>query len=227
MGNKLNVGVLASGNGTNLQAIIDSSQRGELPAEVVCVITNRDGAFALERARRHGIPAIHLNHREYSSREAYDTAMVALLRAHGVELVVLAGFMRIITPVLLAAFPFAVMNIHPALLPSFPGLDAQKQALDHGVKVTGCTVHFVDEGTDTGPIIIQAVVPVLPDDTVDTLSRRIHLQEHRIYPEAIRIFAEGRLAVVGRRVAVSGEHASSDGALINPAVRRGDTVQGI
>ena len=217
MEKKLKVGVLASGNGSNLQAIIDRSERGELDAEVVCVITNKADAFALERARKHGIPAIHINYRDFAGREAYDAAVVAALQAHGVELVVLAGFMRIITRVLLVAFPLAVMNIHPALLPSFPGLDAQQQALDHGVKVTGCTVHFVDEGTDTGPIIIQAAVPILPDDTIETLSRRIHVQEHRIYPQAIKLFAEGRLTVVGRRVIITGLHAREESSLINPA----------
>ena len=217
MEKKLKVGVLASGSGTNLQAIIDRSERGELTAEVVCVITNRADAFALERARNHGIPAIHLNHKDFAGRDAYDSEVVAELHAHGVELVVLAGFMRIITPVILNAFPQAVMNIHPALLPSFPGLDAQKQALEHGVKVSGCTVHFVDEGTDTGPIIIQAVVPILAGDTVETLSQRIHVQEHLIYPQAIQFFAEGRLTVNGRRVVVTGPHAQDDSSLVNPA----------
>lgn len=204
MAKKLRVGVLASGNGSNLQAIIDGCERGDLPARVVCVVTNRAGAHALERARRHGIPAIHLDHRDFAGREAYDAALVAALQSHGVELVVLAGFMRIITPVLLDAFPQAVMNIHPALLPAFPGLDAQRQALAYGVRVSGCTVHFVDEGTDTGPIILQAMVAVLADDTVETLSERIHHEEHRIYPEAIRLFAEGRLSVSGRRVIIAG-----------------------
>ena len=217
MNKKLKIGILASGNGSNLQAIIDACVRGELDAEVVCVITNRVDAFALERARQHGIPAIHLNHRDYSYREAYDTATVEVLQAHGVELVVMAGFMRIITRVLLDAFPQRVMNIHPALLPSFPGLDAQKQALEHGVKVSGCTVHFVDEGCDTGPIIIQAAVPILPDDTAETLSQRIHLQEHRIYPQAIQLFAEGRLTIQGRRVVVTGgPYSPEDSSLINP-----------
>lgn len=218
MSNKLKVGVLASGSGTNLQAIIDGCEAGELAAEVVCVITNKASAYALERARKHGIPAIHLNYRDFAGREAYDAAVVEVLNGHGVELVVLAGFMRIITRVLLDAFPKAVMNIHPALLPSFPGLDAQQQALDHGAKVTGCTVHFVDEGCDTGPIIIQAVVPILGDDTVDTLSQRIHRQEHRIYPQAIQLFAQNRLSVQGRRVIVTGKHATNDTILISPSV---------
>jgi len=216
MEKKLRVGVLASGNGANLQAIIDRSRQGDLSAEVVCVIANRAEAFALERARQQGIVDIYLNHRDFSGREAFDAAAVTALKAHGVELVVLAGFMRIITKVLLDAFPQAVMNIHPALLPSFPGLDAQRQALRHGVKVTGCTVHFVDEGTDTGPIIIQAAVPILSDDTVETLSHRIHRQEHRIYPEAIRLFAQGRLAVVERRVIITGEQVAPTISLINP-----------
>ena len=203
IGRKLRVGVLVSGSGTNLQAIVDRAEAGELPVEVVCVVSNKADAFALERARKHGIAALHLDHRLYGNREAYDGALVATLRDYGVELVVLAGFMRLVTPVLLDAFPQAVMNIHPALLPAFPGLDAQRQALDYGVKVTGCTVHFVDQGTDTGPIILQAAVPVLEDDSEETLSARIHREEHRLYPEAVRLFAEGRLKVEGRRVKIS------------------------
>ncbi len=214
---KLKIGVLASGNGSNLQAIIDRILRGDLPAEVVCVITNRSDAFALERANNHGITAFYLNHRDFSGRAAYDAALVAALKGEGVELVVLAGFMRIITRVFLDAFPQAVMNIHPALLPSFPGLHAQQQALDYGAKVTGCTVHFVDEGTDTGPIIAQAAIPILPDDTVETLSQRIHLQEHLLYPEAVKLYAEGRLRVEGRRVVVSGIHTSPQSSLLNPS----------
>lgn len=169
--NKVKVGVLVSGSGTNLQSIIDRIEEGKLAAEITCVISNNTGAFALERARRHNIPALHLDHRLYSSREAYDNALVETLREFQVELVVLAGFMRIITPVLIDSYPNAIMNIHPALLPAFPGLHAQKQALDYGVKFSGCTVHFVDAGTDTGPIIIQASVPVLDDDTEETLSK--------------------------------------------------------
>lgn len=198
----LSIGVLISGSGTNLQAIIDRCADGTIDGRVVCVISNRADAYGLERARRAGVPAVHLDHRRFSSREEYDGELVRILREHGVELVALAGFMRIVTPVLLDAFPHRVMNIHPALLPAFPGLDAQKQALDHGVRVSGCTVHFVDEGCDTGPIILQSVVPVLPGDTVETLSARIHVQEHRTYPEAIRLFAQGRLRVEGRRVTI-------------------------
>lgn len=200
---KTRLGILISGSGTNLQAIIDSSERGEMNAEVVCVISNKADAFGLERARKHSIPAIHLDHRTFSGRAEYDAAVVMRLNEFKVDLVVLAGFMRIVTPVLLDAFPNRVMNIHPALLPSFPGLDAQKQALQYGAKIAGCTVHFVDAGTDTGPIIMQSAVPVLEDDSEETLSQRIHIEEHRLYPAAIRLFAEGRLEVVGRRVKIS------------------------
>ena len=199
----MKIGVLASGSGSNLQSIIDNSERGVLPIEIACVISNNVAAFALERARKHGIPALHIDHRIFAGREAYDAALVETLHEYGVELVVLAGFMRIITPVLLDAFPAAVMNIHPALLPAFPGLHAQRQAIDYGVKVSGCTVHFVDAGTDTGPIIIQAAVPVMEGDSEETLSARIVAEEHRIYPEAVRLFAEGRLKVKGRTVSVS------------------------
>lgn len=198
----LAVGVLVSGNGSNLQAIIDRIEAGSLPARIACVISNKADAFGLERARKHGIPAIHIDHRAHGGRESYDAALVETLRGHGVQLVVLAGFMRIVTSVLLDAFPNAVMNIHPALLPAFPGLHAQAQALRYGVKFSGCTVHFVDEGTDTGPIIIQAVVPVLDDDDEASLSARIQVEEHRTYPEAVRLFAERRLRIEGRKVSM-------------------------
>jgi len=198
----LNIGVLVSGSGTNLQSILDACARGDLQARVVCVISNKPDAYALERAKKAGIPGLHLDHRAHSGREAYDEALVASLREFEVELVVMAGFMRIITPVLLEAFPMAVMNIHPALLPAFPGLHAQRQALEYGTKFAGCTVHFVDAGTDSGPIIAQAVVPVLEGDTEETLSARIQKEEHRLYPEAIKLFAQGMLEVDGRIVRV-------------------------
>jgi phosphoribosylglycinamide formyltransferase-1 len=198
----LKIGVLVSGSGTNLQSILDACARGELPARVACVISNKADAYALERARSAGIPAIYLDHRVHAGREAYDAALAATLREFKVELVAMAGFMRIITPVLLKAFPMAVMNTHPALLPAFPGLHAQLQALEYGAKVAGCTVHFVDAGTDTGPIIMQAAVPLLEGDTEQTLSARIQKEEHRVYPEAIRLFAERRLSVAGRKVSI-------------------------
>lgn len=200
---KTRIGVLISGSGTNLQAIIDCCATGELNAEVVCVISNKADAFGLQRARNHGIPAIHLDYKGFNGRAEYDAALVRQLTQHSVDLVVLAGFMRIVTPVLLDAFPNRVMNIHPALLPAFPGLDAQKQTLEYGAKVSGCTVHFVDAGTDTGPIILQSVVPVLEDDTPESLAERIHIEEHKLYPAAIKLFAEGRLTVAGRKVKIS------------------------
>jgi phosphoribosylglycinamide formyltransferase-1 len=199
----LKIGVLASGSGTNLQAIMESIEEGRIRAKIACVLSNNSAAFALERAKRHGVPSLHIDHRIFAGREAYDAALVKALREYGVKLVVLAGFMRIITPVLLEAFPSAVMNIHPALLPAFPGLHAERQAIDYGVKVSGCSVHFVDAGTDTGPIIIQSTVPVLEDDSESSLSARILIEEHRIYPEAIRLFAEGRLKVEGRKVIIA------------------------
>jgi phosphoribosylglycinamide formyltransferase-1 len=201
----IRIAVLISGNGTNLQAIIDQCAQGGIDGSVACVISNKGSAYGLERARKHAIPAIHLDHRGFPDRNAYDAALVEILRQHRIDLVVLAGFMRIVTPTLLDAFPNRVMNIHPALLPAFPGLDAQRQALEYGVKVSGCTVHFVDSGTDTGPIILQAVVPVLEGDTEEALSQRIHLEEHKLYPAAIQLFAQGRLTVHGRRVSISDE----------------------
>ncbi|MBU5613606.1 phosphoribosylglycinamide formyltransferase [Geomonas azotofigens] len=203
MGKELKIGVLISGSGSNLQSIMDACAAGAINGRVVCVISNKADAFGLERARKAGLPALHLDHRAYSGREAYDEALVATLREFDVELVVLAGFMRIITSVLLDAFPMRVMNIHPALLPAFPGLHAQRQALEYGAKVAGCTVHFVDCGTDTGPIIMQAAVPVLEGDTEESLCARIQKEEHRIYPEAVRLFCEGLLQVDGRVVTVS------------------------
>lgn len=198
------IGVLVSGNGSNFQAIVDALESGRIPdGRIACLISNKADAYALERARRHNIPALVLDHKQYPDRAAYDHALVALLKEHGVQLVVLAGFMRLLSPVMVEAFPHAIMNIHPALLPAFPGLDAQQQALDYGVRYTGCTVHFVDTGTDTGPIIQQAVVPVMADDTAESLSQRIHGEEHRIYPEAVKLFCAGRLKVEGRRVHIS------------------------
>jgi len=203
MTKKLKIGVLVSGNGTNLQSVIDRIEEGILSAEITCVISNNAGAYALNRAQKHGIPAHHIDHRLFSGRGSYDAALVEALLEHKVELVVLAGFMRILTPVLIDAFPSAIMNIHPALLPAFPGLHAQRQALEYGAKIAGCTTHFVDAGTDTGPIILQAAVPVLENDTEESLSARIQVEEHRIYPQSIQLFAEGRLAVKGRRVIIT------------------------
>ncbi len=214
------LGVLVSGHGTNLQSIIDAIESRRISAEIRVVVSNNPGAYALERARRHGIPVEVVEGGSYASREEYDRVLVELLRRYGVELVVLAGFMRILSRVMISAFPMRIMNIHPALLPSFPGLDVQKKALEYGVKFSGCTVHFVDEGVDTGPIIIQAVVPVRDDDTVESLRQRILKEEHRIYPQAIQLFAEGRLVVKGRRVFVKGDagDVACGGVLENPSV---------
>ncbi len=199
----ISIAVLVSGNGSNFQAIIDAIETGRIPqARIACLVSNKTDAFALERAKKHNIPAIVLDHRDFENRKGYDTAMVALLNKYGVKLVVLAGFMRLLSDVMISSFPNAIMNIHPSLLPSFPGIDAQKQALEYGVRYTGCTVHLVDCGTDTGPVILQAVVPVLNDDTIESLSERIHGEEHRIYPEAIRLFCAGRLLMDGRRTRI-------------------------
>ena len=197
------LGVLVSGSGTNLQAIIDQIEAGELCAEIVCVISNKADAYACTRATQHGIPVVLHENTQFSERALYDARTVEILRSYTVDLVVLAGFMRILTEVMVTAFPYAIMNIHPALLPSFPGLHAQQQALDYGVRYSGCTVHFVDCGTDTGPIIVQSVVPVEPGDTEESLSIRIQKAEHQIFATAIKLFAEGKITVDGRKVLIS------------------------
>lgn len=216
MSNTLRLGILASGGGTNLQAIIDECLRGKLSAEIALVLSNKSQAGALDRARRAGIPVAVVDHRQYPDRKEFDRAMVDALQKARVDLVVLAGFMRILTPAFLEAFPHRIMNIHPGLLPAFPGINAQRQALEYGVKIAGCTVHFVDPGVDSGPIIIQAAVPVLDDDDEESLAGRILEQEHRIYPRAIQWFAEGRLHVEGRSVRIAPPSASPEKALINP-----------
>jgi phosphoribosylglycinamide formyltransferase-1 len=199
----LALGVLASGRGSNLGAILDACARPGVPARVAVVVSDRERAPALERARAAGVEALWLNPKDFSDREAYDTALVAALQTREVGLVCQAGWMRILSPVYIRAFSGRAMNIHPSLLPAFPGLRPHRQALAHGVKVSGATVHFTDEGVDTGPIIVQAAVPVEPGDTEDTLAARILAVEHRLYPEAIRLFAEGRLTIEGRRVIVN------------------------
>jgi len=216
MAEKLPIAVLISGGGTNLQAIIDAIAANRLDAKIEVVLSNRADAFGLVRAKNHDIPTEILDHKAFPSREAYDQAVVDLLRAHGVQLVALAGFMRLLSPVLVSAFSNRIMNIHPALLPSFPGLHVQKKALEHGVRFSGCTVHFVNEECDEGPIIIQAVVPVFPDDTEEQLAERILQQEHRIYPRAIQLYAEGRLHVVGRKVMVDGLGRDQAPILVHP-----------
>jgi len=204
MSDKPVIAVLVSGSGSNLQAIIDASERGEIPCRVGLVISNKADAYGLARAKKHGIPTEVVNHKDFAGREEFDARLVELLRKSGAELICLAGFMRVLTPVFVRAFPHRIMNIHPALLPSFPGTHGPKQALDYGVRFSGCTVHFLDEGVDTGPVIVQGVVPVYWDDTENTLAARILVQEHRIYPMAIRLFFQGRLRIEGRRVMVDG-----------------------
>jgi len=216
---KLRLGILASGGGTNLQAIIDRIQDGTLNAKVALILSNKPTAGALQRGKLAGIPTLCIDQRHYKDRLDFDRAMIAALTKAHVELVVLAGFMRLISDQFLAAFPNRIMNIHPALLPAFAGLNAQQQALQYGARITGCTVHFVDAGVDTGPIIIQAAVPVLQDDTVETLSARILRQEHRIYPEAIRLFAEDRLRLIERRVHIEPTVAKPDETLLSPSLR--------
>ena len=215
----VNLGVLVSGSGSNLQAIIDNIEAGRLNTKIKVVISNVPGVFALERARKHGIPSWVISHNEYRKREDFDQKLVEVLQAHEVELVILAGYMRVVTPVFLRAFPMRVMNIHPALLPSFPGTHVWQAEVDYGVKFAGCTVHFVGEGTDTGPIIIQAVVPVYDDDTAETLNARILKQEHKIFSQAIQLYAEGRLEIHGRRVLAKGFPKAPDYFMINPPAK--------
>jgi phosphoribosylglycinamide formyltransferase-1 len=200
--NKTVLGVLVSGRGSNLQAIIEAILSGQIRARIGVVISDQPDAKALERAGRYDIPAIYINRRDYASRDDFETAVAGQLAAHGVELVVLAGFMRILGSHFIQKFSGRIMNIHPALLPSFPGLEAQKQAVEYGVRVSGCTVHFVDEGMDSGPIILQEAVPVVPEDTAETLADRILEVEHKLYPCAINLYCEGRLRVEGRRVLI-------------------------
>jgi len=216
MARQLPIGVLISGSGTNLQSIIDAIEAKQLDAEIEIVLSNRADAYGLVRARNHNLAVEVLDHKGFPTREAFDERVVDILRAHGVELVILAGFMRLLSPVFVKAYSNRIMNIHPALLPAFPGLHVQKKAVEHGVRFAGCTVHFVNEECDEGPIIIQAVVPVFPDDTEASLSARILRQEHRIYPRAIQLYSEGRLRVDGRKVFIDGLTKEEDQVIIQP-----------
>ncbi|MFH0775528.1 MAG: phosphoribosylglycinamide formyltransferase [bacterium] len=197
----MKIGILISGRGSNLAAIISAIKSDKIPAKISLCLSDRASAKGLEIAYLHKIPAIFIDPKGLS-REEYDHLLVAELKNKGVELVCLAGFMRIISPYFVRSFPNRIMNIHPALLPSFTGLSAQKQALDYGAKVSGCTVHFVDEGCDTGPIILQKAVPILENDTEESLAKRIIAEEYKLYPEAISLFCQGRLRVEGRRVRI-------------------------
>ena len=217
---KIGIGVLVSGSGSNLQSIIDHIEGGKLDAEIRIVLSNNPEAYALERCRKHRIPTAVVDHRRFASREEFDRREIEVLAASGVELVVMAGFMRVLSSEFFRAFPMKIMNIHPALLPSFPGIHVQQKAVEYGVKFSGCTVHFADEGVDTGPIIIQAAVPVDPDDTAETLAARILKEEHRIYPQAIQYYAEGRIEIEGRKVRVRDGRRMTESALHNPPLTR-------
>ena len=194
------IGVLISGRGSNLQSIIDAIAAGRLDATIAVVVSNRAEAQGLQRARDVGIDAVHLSPRDHADRDSYDRALAESLKARGVALVCLAGFMRLVGRPLLDAFPDRILNIHPSLLPSFPGLDAQRQALEHGVRMTGATVHLVNAGLDDGLIVMQAAVPVLDEDTVERLTARILVEEHRLYPEAIGVMLDGGWSIAGRRI---------------------------
>jgi phosphoribosylglycinamide formyltransferase 1 len=202
------LGVLISGRGSNLQAIIDAIGKNDLRAEIAVVISNVAGAYGLARAAHAGIETRVLPHREWRTRESYDAAVVQVLREHGIDLVCLAGFMRLLSPTFIAAFPRAIVNIHPSLLPAFPGVEAQRQALEHGVKIAGATVHIVDAQLDAGPIVMQEAVPVDDDDSVESLSARILAAEHRLYPAAIQRMLSGGWTVEGRRFVVHGERSN-------------------
>ena len=217
---KVGIGVLVSGGGSNLQSIIDHIEGGTLDAEIKVVLSNNPDAYALERCRKHKISSVVIDHRRFDCRENYDRRAIAILESSSVELVVMAGFMRILSPEFFRAFPQRIINIHPALLPAFPGMHVQQKALEYGVKFAGCTVHFADEGIDTGPIIIQSVVPVYEDDTTDTLSTRILKEEHRIYPQAIQYYAEGRIVIEGRKVLIRNGRRFAEKALHNPPMTR-------
>lgn len=214
------LGVLVSGGGSNLQALLDAGAQADYPAEVACVVSNVPTAFGLERARKAGVSAVALDHKAFGSRADFERALGDTLRAAGVEWVCLAGFMRLLSADFLAGFPGRVLNIHPALLPAFPGLHAQRQALERGVKITGCTVHFVDAGTDTGPIIAQAAVPVLPDDTEESLSARILAEEHRLYPLAVRLAVTGQVTLEGTRTRVEAQATVGELSLRSPGAPR-------
>ncbi len=196
------LGVLCSGRGTNLQSILAAIDSGDISAPVGVVLTDKPDAKALERAEKAGIPHFCVDRRQYADKQAFEEALVEKLRAHGVTLVILAGFMRILSPYFVHEFPGRIMNIHPSLLPSFGGAHAHRDVLAYGVKVSGCTIHFVDEGMDSGPIILQTAVPVMDGDDEDTLAARVLEQEHKLYPRAIALFLNGRLKVEGRKVRI-------------------------
>lgn len=215
---RLKTGVLISGRGSNLQALIDACAEPAFPAEITVVISNVEGVYGLERAEKAGIPTCVINHKSFPSREAFEEKLTQALQKAGVELVCLAGFMRVLTPSFLTAWADKVLNIHPSLLPAFRGLHTHERALEAGVRVAGCTVHFVRPDLDDGPIVAQAAVPVLPGDDADKLAARVLESEHRIYPLALRLAGEGRLKIVGNRVEIANA-TGSPAALVNPSDR--------
>lgn len=210
----LTLGVLASGRGSNFQSILDSIDSGFISAKVAVLITDNPEAYAIERAKNHNVESLIMQPRDFTDKDSYYAQIAGELMNRGVDLVILAGFMRVVGKALIEKYPNRIMNIHPALLPSFPGLHGQKQAADYGVKVSGCTVHFVDEGVDTGPIIIQAAVPSFHDDTEDILSERILKEEHKIFPYAIKLYSEGKITVEGRKVIIKNDRDNT--VLCNP-----------
>ena len=199
MSKKTKVGILVSGNGSNLQAIIDEKI---VSCEIALVISNKPDVYAIKRAQSNNIPVEIINNKNFETREEFERQLIKSLDSRGIELIVLAGFMRVLTPLFVRHYKKRIINIHPALLPSFPGVDAAKQALEYGVKYSGCTVHFVDDGVDTGPIVLQAIVSIQDSDTEQTLLERIHKEEHRVFPEAVRLFCEGKIKIEGRRVII-------------------------
>lgn len=199
MSKQTKVGILVSGNGSNLQAIIDEKIAS---CEIALVISNKPDVYAIKRAESNNIPVEIINNKNFETREEFERQLIKSLDSRGIELIVLAGFMRVLTPLFVRHYKNRIINIHPALLPSFPGVDAAKQALEYGVKYSGCTVHFVDDGVDTGPIVLQAIVSIEDSDTEQTLLERIHKEEHRVFPEAVRLFCEGKIKIEGRRVII-------------------------
>ncbi len=212
----LNLGVLVSGRGSNLQAIIDAIESGKIPARISLVISDKDQAYALERCKKHGIESLVIKKKDYPSKEEFESKIAEELKAKGVELVVLAGFMRVLSGTFLRHFPERVINIHPSLIPAFQGLHAQRQAVEFGAKFSGCSVHLVDESVDGGPVIAQAVVPLTPEDTEESLSERILSYEHKVLPQVVRWFAEGRVRIEGRKVVVEGARYGT--LPVNPAL---------
>lgn len=215
-GGRARLAVLISGSGSNLQALLDACTQADFPAQVVCVVSNVPTAFGLERARKAGVPAVALDHKAFGSRADFERALGDELKKAGVEWVCLAGFMRLVSADFLARFPGRVLNVHPSLLPAFTGLHAQRQALERGVKIAGCTVHFVDAGMDTGPIIAQAAVPVLPGDDEASLSARILAEEHKLYPLAVRLVVTGKVTREGTGTRVAAQVTGSEQSLRSP-----------